>query len=57
MINPWFKMKCNLCNAEIDVDELYINRKYQHEEHHHYNKHRASQNNIIGVVKWEVVSI
>ena len=57
MINPWFKMKCNLCNAEIDVDQYYNIRSTNHEEHHRYHKGSASKNNVIGEVEWELISI
>ena len=50
--NNWLAVECNLCGQIIPVDKDFRLRKWKHEEHHHFNKHRKSQNRIIGEVEW-----
>jgi len=52
MIVGWFVVECNLCGQEFEVDKDFGARAYRHKEHHHFNKHRASQNRIIGEIDW-----
>ncbi len=55
MIANWFRVECNLCGQQFDVDKDWGIRSWKHKETHIPNKNAKSQNRIHGKVEWLII--